>query len=86
MDGTACHDSAETGPGAARELILKTLGARRVAMWCGVTPDAVYQWLSRGTNDQPIPSRYVPTILAGAKADGLTVDPSVLWPAMRSFT
>jgi hypothetical protein len=74
-----------SGKAAARQLILKGLGVRRVADWCGVGEDAVYQWISRGTDETPIPERYVAPICRGAKADGLACEPRVLWPAMAGI-
>jgi hypothetical protein len=66
----------------AKVLILKKFGARRVAVWCGVDPLTVYQWLQRGTDEKPIPTKHVPAILAGAQAAGLGAPIAVLWPAM----
>lgn len=66
----------------AKHLILKGLGVRRVAAWCGVSEMAVYQWLQRGTDEEPIPPARVAAILSGAKAEGLDAPIGVLWPAM----
>lgn len=65
-----------------KHLILKVLGVKRVAGWCGVPEDTVYQWLARGTEETPIPTRRVAAIIAGAKAEGLEAPIGVLWPAM----
>lgn len=66
----------------AKHLILKVLGVRRVAAWTNVGEDTVYQWLSRGTDERPIPTDRVAQIVAGAKAEGLEAPIDVLWPAM----
>jgi hypothetical protein len=67
-----------------RTVILKTLGVRRVGAWCGVAPETVYQWLSRGSPDQPIPPKHVPAIIAGAAAAGMPVELALLWPAVAA--
>lgn len=66
----------------AKHLILKVLGARRVAGWAKVDELTPYQWLQRGSDDQPIPPAHVPAIVAGAAAEGLVCPIEVLWPAM----
>lgn len=66
----------------AKHLIQKVLGVRRVAAWTGVGEQTVYQWLSRGTDERPIPTDRVAAIVAGAKAEGLDAPMEVLWPAM----
>jgi hypothetical protein len=81
MAAKACH-APIPNKAAARSLILRTLGVRRVADWCGKSEAAVYQWLSRGTDEEPIPPSEVPAILNGAREAGLKADLSVLWPAM----
>lgn len=81
MDGANCHAS---GSETAKGLILKALGVRRVADWCDVSEAAVYQWLSRGTAEHPIPPRYVGKILTGARKAGIAVDASVLWPELAA--
>lgn len=89
MAGAACHacseEEAERPLQKARELLLKKLGVRRVAHWCGVSEDAVYQWLSRGRAEEPMPPVHVPKIVAGAKAEGITFDVTILWPAMSGM-
>jgi hypothetical protein len=81
MTATECHaDRASRSP--ARDLILNTLGAKRVAEWCGVTEAAVYQWLSRGTEDAPVPARYVSLIVRGAKREGVSFDLAQLMPGL----
>lgn len=66
----------------AKALLLKDFGVARVAQWCGVGEMAVYKWLSRGTDEQPIPADFVPMIIDGAKAAGMDAPLEVLWPAM----
>jgi hypothetical protein len=76
-------EAAPLGPrDQAKALILKTLGVKRVAHWCGVEEATVYQWLSRGTDEEPIPTNRVAPIVKGARADGLDAPLAVLWPAM----
>jgi hypothetical protein len=82
MDGEACHDAEPDAKGAARELVLKRLGVKRVAAWCGVAEDTVYQWLKRGTPAEPVPASRVPAILTGAQAEGFDAPLAILWPAM----
>lgn len=84
MAGPDCH--ASTPRDRAKALILKTLGVRRVAAWCCVGEDAVYQWLTRGTDLEPIPPARVPQILAGARAENLDAPLAILWPAMAGAT
>ena len=73
-----------SGSERAKHLILRELGVRRVAAWCRVSEMAVYKWFEkrRGTDDSPIPTKYVAAIVAGAKAEGLEAPIGVLWPAM----
>lgn len=78
--GQAGH--SETNRDRAKHLILKVLGVKRVAAWAGVAEDTVYQWLCRGTDEEPVPPTRVPAILAGAKAAGLDAPVSILWPAL----
>jgi len=82
MAETASQPEQETNRERAKALILKTLGVRRVAAWCGVEDATVYQWLSRGTEQKPIPPDRVPAILAGARAEKLDAPVAVLWPEM----
>jgi hypothetical protein len=79
-----CHPSSSTSRERARLLILKVLGVKRVAAWCGVGEATVYQWLGRGTEDEPIPAARVPAIVAGARADNLDAPIDVLWPALAA--
>lgn len=81
----APHSSAPSNREAARALILQTLTVRRVAGWCAISDSGVHQWLHRGTDDEPIPARVVPTIAKGAAADGIDFDLGVLWPAMAGI-
>ena len=84
MAETGCH--ADPSPrDAAREVILKVLGVKRIADWCDCSEAAVYQWISRGTDEEPIPPGKVGKIAAGAKAAGIAFDLRVLWPAMPDF-
>ncbi len=81
MTDAPCH--AEADPSVrqrAKALVLRGLGVKRVAGWCGIKVDTVYQLLGRGTNEHPLPLSYVAKIVAGAKADGIDFDPAVLWP------
>lgn len=79
-------DINPTSPKArAKVVILKTLGVAKVAAWCGVGEMTVYQWLQRGTDEKPIPTDHVPTIVKAARAEGFEVDPHVLWPAMEGI-
>ena len=78
MGEPSCHPSTE--PGDARTLILKVLGVKRVAAWCGVGQDAVYQWLSRSTAEAPIPAARVSAIVRGAAACGIKFDVRLIWP------
>lgn len=87
MAEPGCHSHTDDPQGGtprdrAKALILKTLGAKRVAGWVGVTEDAIYQGLSRATDAKPVPASWVPAIVAGAKAEGLEAPVDVLWPAM----
>lgn len=81
MNSDACHAGGQGALEIARRHLLKDLGAKRVAAWCQVSVDAVYQWLSRGTDDQPIPPAYVTKIVAGARSEGIACDAALLWPA-----
>lgn len=74
----------ETPRTRAKALVLKTYGVGKVAVWCRVSEAAVYQWLSRGTDQEPIPPAHVPAIITGAKADGLPAPMDTLWPAMAA--
>jgi len=81
MNDSACHELPLECP--VRQLVLRDLGAARIARWCGTGEAAIYQWLHRGTPDAPVPAVRVPTIAQGAAAEGLDFDLGVLWPAMR---
>lgn len=82
MNDPGCHPATETPKEKARQLILKALGAKRVAAWCGVEEATVYQWLGRGSDENPVPPARVPAIIAGAREAGLDAPMSILWPAM----
>lgn len=82
MTDPACHAPGDTQKGRAKALILEVLGVRRVAAWCEVSEGAVYQWLSRGTDIEPIPPSRVAAIVNGARAEGLDAPIGTLWPAM----
>ena len=81
MAETSCHASPSP-KAAARDVILKTLGVKRIADWCGCSEAAVYQWISRGTDAEPIPPAKVAMITVGASAAGIAFDVRALWPAM----
>lgn len=85
MDTDQSQAAARCPKDRARALILDALGAKRVAGWCGVAENTVHQWLSRGTDDAPIPSGRVPAILAGARREGVECPAEVLWPAMAGL-
>lgn len=68
----------------ASNALLKVIGAKRVAAWCGVDIATPYQWLSRGTEANPIPPKYVPIIIKAALAEGLPVAWDDLWPDVSS--
>lgn len=70
----------------ASEIILKTLGVKRVAAWCAVSEQTPYQWLVRGTEEHPIPLKYVPAIVRGARAEGMSLSFSDLWPAASDLS
>jgi hypothetical protein len=83
-----CHaapSEAVKPPADARELIQKVFGVKRVAAWCEVDAATPYQWLTRSTEDNPIPPAYVPKIVAGARAAKIEFDVGLLWPAMRGL-
>ena len=82
MGGAACHADVESVRQRARTVLLKTLGAKRVADWCSVSEATVYQWISRGTEDRPIPPERIADISRGAAAAGLKFDLRDLWPGM----
>lgn len=86
MNERSCHLPAVSVREQAKALVLKTYGAARVAGWCGVATDTVYQWLRRGTDREPIPAARVAAIIAGAKAEGLEAPIEILWPAMGEQT
>lgn len=65
---------------AARDLILKTLGAPLVAEWLGVRENTVYQWLSRGTDGAPFPIERSIKLAERARAEGRGFDLRVLIP------
>lgn len=80
MPESACH-VVTVPPRERAKAAIQRLGLRRVAEWCGVGGNTPYQWLSRGTDAEPIPPGYVPAIVAGARRDGFEIDPAELWPA-----
>jgi hypothetical protein len=82
MTEPICHGPSQTNRERARQLVLKTYGAKRVASWCSVAEDTVYQWLGRGSEQEPIPTARVAAIAAGAKREGFEAPLEVLWPAM----
>lgn len=70
---------------AARHLILNELGARQVAAWCGVDVGAVWQWLSRSTDEVPFPPARVLTVAVEAYRAGRRFDLAILWPAFAEL-
>lgn len=86
METAACHGPAKADPDAV-EALLDDLGVKNVARWAEVSEGAVWQAMSRlrrGDADHFTPA-WVPKIYAGARAEGKTFDPAILWPAMRAF-
>lgn len=86
MNERGCHGPNDSPRERARLLVLKTYGVKRVAGWCSVAEDTVYQWLSRGTDREPVPAARVAQILAGARTAGLEAPLDVLWPAMAAHS
>lgn len=84
MSDRACEAAKESPRDRAKKLILADLGVKRVANWCHVSEAAVYQWLSRGSDAEPIPPGHVAAIVSGARDEGLEAPLAVLWPAMPS--
>lgn len=83
MAEAACQvTTGDSAHARAKNLLLKVLGARRVAAYCGVAELTVYQWLQRGSDAAPIPARHAPAIVAGAKADGIDCPIEVLMPGL----
>jgi hypothetical protein len=67
---------------AIKALILDGIGAKRVADWCGVSVDAVWQMLSRATDDNPFPVKRALQVIRAARAAGVDAD---LSPLTRLF-
>lgn len=86
MVGVDCHVPIETPKDRARRVLLKDLGAKRVAYWCGVSEATIYQWISRGTDERPVPPDHVGRIVEKAAEAGLSFDARALWPAMPQST
>lgn len=84
MTTKSCHSPNDTPRQRAKALLLKTYGVRRVSDWTGVKDDTVYQWLSRATDDEPVPPDHVAAIIAGARAAGLPAPLDVLNPKMAA--
>lgn len=83
MAQRGCQAESERTPRErARHLLLTELGARRVANWCKVADLTVYKWLERGTDEEPIPLRHAPTIVARARAEGFDAPLAVLAPTL----
>lgn len=74
--------SDQTPREAARTLILERLGPDNVAEWCGVAKNTVFQWLSRGTDDQPVPLRQAMTIWTEARRLGIDFKIQVIAPSV----
>jgi hypothetical protein len=69
----------------ARGLICKTLGVGKVAEWCAISENAVYQWFTRATDAAPIPPAHVLSVVHGAFTSGQRFDIAILWPAWREL-
>lgn len=65
----------------ARDVILKRLGADRVAAWCGVPTNTVYAWLKRGSDVEPVPLLRAMTIFKEARLEGIEFDIRSIAPA-----
>lgn len=63
----------------AQEEVLR-IGTTRIAYWTGRSESAVYKWLRRRAPEQPIPPEHLPAVIMGAKAEGLNINLTVLWP------
>ncbi|MDR7232271.1 hypothetical protein J2X45_003377 [Caulobacter sp. BE264] len=85
MTDGACHAPASEAVPTAREIILKVIGAKRLAAWCGVSDATPYQWLSRNGDEQPIPLDYAAKIVAGARAEKLDIRPDILFPSLAGL-
>lgn len=68
----------------AQQEVLR-IGTTRIAYWTGRSESAVYKWLHRRADDQPIPPEHLPAVIKGAKADGVEIDLKVLWPEGASL-
>jgi hypothetical protein len=74
MSTEACHEPSPRE--VVKRLVLDVLGVKRVAAWCAVTDGAVWQWLSRATDERPFPVKRIPEVLRGARGDGVEFDES----------
>jgi hypothetical protein len=72
MNAETCHEASPRE--AIKGIVLDVLGVKRVAEWCEVTPAAVWQWLSRATEEAPFPVKRVGAIFAGARRDAVDFD------------
>jgi hypothetical protein len=77
------HAEVEATPrDIARDVILKQIGAARVAAWCGVPANTVYQWLKRGSDVEPIPLLSAMVIFDQARKAGIHFDIRSIAPAV----
>lgn len=82
MNRSGCQETeTQTPRERAKHLVLKVLGAKRVADWVGIEVDTVYQGLGRATDAAPVPDSWVGRIMAGAARAGMSVPLEVLVPA-----
>lgn len=84
MSKSGCHAQA-TSPRVEAKRLIQELGIGHVADWCGLSEAAIYKWFERATDLEPVPTRHVPKIVAGAQRVGKAVDVRVLcpgWPAV----
>lgn len=66
----------------ARRLILDGFGAKRVAQWCEVKPNTVYQWLKRASDAEPFPPRQALIVHRRAAEAGFTFRIETLVPQL----
>ncbi|WP_137803416.1 hypothetical protein [Caulobacter sp. 3R27C2-B] len=85
MSEDACHAAVSVANPTAREIILKVIGAKRLAAWCDVSEATPYQWLSRNGDAQPIPLDYAAKVVASAKAEQLDIRTDILFPSLAGL-
>lgn len=66
----------------ASHVILRQLGARRVALWLDRPVNTIYVWLKRGTDAEPFPLREAMTLFDRARAEGIYFDIRLIAPAV----